>query len=502
MAQWPRYPSPEARQFVRTLPRIERPGVTGAAAVNLDASGGLATASGTAPTLPVAITASTGAATAGGGTVTFAEVLVASTGLATGTGGTVVLSVTLAASSGAATAGGGTATVSIVSAVTVTATNGLATAGGGTLTVVEVLTATGGLATASGNAAAFAVTLTAVAPGTNYSAVVLADSPTAYYRMNSGTATEDDVIGTNDGTYVSTPPAAGGLISGDPDGAHAFVSGDIADEMTMPGPTFTTDCAIEFWFSGWTGAAGSSGGVLMRDNTNLGGWIPFFDNGTTFGLSVRAGGQNRDSFINASRARDGGRHHVVMNLSGSNVSLWLDGVQLVAPAAKGASAMAMPWHVARNGNSAPAAGVYATGTVTVDEIAFYPAALSSGRIAAHYAAGITGAASTGGTVTLAVALSATGGVATAGGGTANLAIGQLVLSATNGVATTGGSVSLTAVYLASGGVATADGGTVSVSAPPQIARPDGDLTTTWTVAPLYPKISDSSDATVITGVLS
>jgi hypothetical protein len=102
-----------------------------AAALNLDASSGAATAGGGTVTLEFAFTATGGTATAGGGTVALAAGLTATGGTATATGGTVSLSVGLVASAGTAIAGGGDVSLTVV----LTATGGGATAGGGDVTL-------------------------------------------------------------------------------------------------------------------------------------------------------------------------------------------------------------------------------------------------------------------------------------------------------------------------------------------------------------------------------
>ena len=274
-----------------------------------------------------------------------------------------------------------------------------AVASTGSLFFSQVFSANPASASASGTAAL-------VAGLSTYAAKIIGDSPTSFLRLDDETGTTArDVVGTNHGTYVSTPPLVSGLIVNDLDKAHQFIGTDNADEVTIPGFTFTTDCSIEFWFSGWTGAPGSTGGVLMRDHTIAGGWIPFWDSGGL--LNCRAGGTNLISAVSAAAARDGGRHHVVMNMSGSNVSVWFDGIQIIAPTAKGANTVALPWHVARNGASTPGAGVYAQGNVTFDEIALYPAALTSAQIRGHYDEGLKQATLFGATATASASGSAT-----------------------------------------------------------------------------------------------
>lgn len=105
----------------------------------------------------VDLDASGGSATASGGTASVSITLTAASGTATAQGGTAAPSYTLDASAGTASATGGTATLTISSSTDLTATGGYATAQGGTVAVSVTLTATGGTATATGGTATLAV---------------------------------------------------------------------------------------------------------------------------------------------------------------------------------------------------------------------------------------------------------------------------------------------------------------------------------------------------------
>jgi len=125
-----------------------------AAPLNLDASGGTATADGGTVGLSITLASAGGGATAGGGTVAFSDGLIAAAGAATGAGGTVGLAVGYTAAGGGATAGGGTVSLS----VGLSAAGGAATAGGGSDSLTFVYGASGGSATAGGGDASASIT--------------------------------------------------------------------------------------------------------------------------------------------------------------------------------------------------------------------------------------------------------------------------------------------------------------------------------------------------------
>ena len=209
--------------------------------VNLDASGGTATAAGGTDALTVAWTSTTGTATAVGTTPTLSVSFTASTGTAAASGSTPGLTVRLTAASGAATAGGGT--VQALQGVFVDASGGTASTGGSVALTVR-WAASSGAATASGGSVTVSRTVTAASGAANASGTSLALTVT--YLAATGTAT-----------------AIGGSVTTSADSGLSASGGN----ATAGGGTVA-------FSPRWTAASGvatASGGTVNRVNSAMGG---------------------------------------------------------------------------------------------------------------------------------------------------------------------------------------------------------------------------------------
>lgn len=215
----------------------------------------------------------------------------------------------------------------------------------------------------------------------SYSAAVLADNPVGYWRLgeSSGTTATDET-GTNAGTYTGTGVTYGvtGLLTGDSNTAVTLDGAAGAVTMGDPVSLQPTNLSVEAWVQ-WT-STNAPMRIFRKRTFGYMMWLSagqvsfgFFDSGATFHQVDSA----------ATAYNDGLRHYFVGTYDGTALVLYVDGSQVAtnSPAVAisyggGGSAIGQDGDV---GSSFLAA--------TVDEVAVYPTALSSTRIAAHYTAG-------------------------------------------------------------------------------------------------------------------
>lgn len=224
-----------------------------------------------------------------------------------------------------------------------------------------------------------------------YSAEVLADSPRAYWRLGdaSGSTMTDSSGNARSGTYSGggAQPTLGvaGLLVGDADTAVSWDGSDRADVIDAAWMDSTV-VTLEAWVKP-TNVTGTRM-ILYRDNTNFAGanmryWqllhvagVPQF----TFWASDGGATQN---VIGTTTMSSGSTYHIVGTYDGSVGRLYVNGVQEASVSIGGAiqsSATGAPIQIASTGAASFFIG-------TLDELAFYGAALSGARVAAHYLAG-------------------------------------------------------------------------------------------------------------------
>lgn len=239
-----------------------------------------------------------------------------------------------------------------------------------------------------------------------YSAEVLADSPLVYLRLgeSSGTTAADSSGNSRNGTYVGSPTlGVAGAISGDANTAVTFDGSTQAVTVPSTGlPTTDVDQTIECWvkftstttglFVAGRDVSSSTRGVCIRTGTVAGTLMC----GNTVGTSPQSTGTYND----------GNWHHVVglRHQSAGTFELYVDNVSVASGTESNSTLGASGFFVAERGN----------GTLrfpgTIDEAAYYGTALSSTRIAAHYAAGTSSGAFTGTASTTATASTSGAGV--------------------------------------------------------------------------------------------
>jgi hypothetical protein len=216
-----------------------------------------------------------------------------------------------------------------------------------------------------------------------YPATVLADAPVAYYRFEevAGTTAVDSSGNANTGTYTNGPLLAQ---TGLPQLGLAVSFDGINDYVVTP-RTVSTDFTLEMWLL--TTAISPAGAQAYE-----GAGLLWSDVGGSANDFVLAALNNRAAFFTGnpdttvagtSLLNDGLWHHVVARRTmGGTKQLYVDGV-LQATGGTSNSPLTALAQIMIAGNVLDSR--YFKGLV--DEVAYYPTALSPARILAHFTAG-------------------------------------------------------------------------------------------------------------------
>jgi hypothetical protein len=218
-----------------------------------------------------------------------------------------------------------------------------------------------------------------------YSAVVTADAPAGYWRLDDAAGPAAAATVGADGGYVGTVTyAVPGAVVGDTAVDLLSTVGYVAVQRLV-----SNDFSIELWFKDrtpaedghtqwWQGAALVDGDVGTVNND--------------FGISldgsghVMAGVGNPDTTIHANAANyaDGAWHYVVFTraMASGAITLYVDGALQASNPGTGNT---QPLNAA----SVLTLGEYAMGTggggAAIDELAQYPTVLTAAQVSAHYA---------------------------------------------------------------------------------------------------------------------
>jgi PKD repeat protein len=221
--------------------------------------------------------------------------------------------------------------------------------------------------------------------GGAYSQAVIDSGAQNYWRLGEASGPAYDSAGTADlavGSGVTR--GAAGAIVGDPDQAATFDGtgqGLAATQTAVPGPNVFS---IEAWFNTTTTAGGKIvgfGNQSSGDSNNYDRHVYMDESGRlSFGV------YNGDLSIvqSGTGLNDGHWHHVVASLSSAGMALSVDG-QLVDSRSDVTVAQAYSGYWRIGGDSSWAGANYFAGVV--DDVAIYPAALSSATVAQHYSLG-------------------------------------------------------------------------------------------------------------------
>jgi hypothetical protein len=229
-----------------------------------------------------------------------------------------------------------------------------------------------------------------------YALAVLADSPTAYWRLDEPSGTNaDDVVGSNDGTYQNTPTlGATGALLRSTNTAASFASGQ-SEYVSTPLATFGTgqdSPVIELWLKTTTTAAKTLFGVIA--NGPVVGLNRQADGTTNVGktrFALTDGGSTYAMHINAPSIYDGAWHHLALWYVGapfSAIIVYLDGVVQGNLNTSGSGVMDGSYGNWSGGLDIGGLNWVGIGhldqaDVSIDEFAVYSVGLSLARILAH-----------------------------------------------------------------------------------------------------------------------
>ena len=233
-----------------------------------------------------------------------------------------------------------------------------------------------------------------------YAKEVIPDAPLAYYRLGeaSGTTALDSSGNGRNSAYNGTYTlGATGAIDGDDDTALDLTTApggytSLATQAWMNiGSTITVEC--------WAKQAGdvhdanpSNAAVLVaRDSTSDAfsnrNWYVYANNsGAVYWRAFGASSQRFSLGTSTTPLSDGKWHHVACTYNGSVAKIFVDGIELASGSASGTLNSSRALTIGRAEKQLADGLRYFNGVV--DEVAMYGTALSSTRIAIHYAAGV------------------------------------------------------------------------------------------------------------------
>jgi hypothetical protein len=177
-------------------------------------------------------------------------------------------------------------------------------------------------------------------PLTGYGAVVAADQPVAYWRLDeaNGAATATDAVGSFDGTYT---PNAGSITYGvlppgipnDTDPAITLANGATIQVPFAPELNPTTPWSVETWVN--PSSLGANGGdyrVVLSSEYNLypdpyNGWYIYQQPNNTFAFVPEPG----NYFLSAGSLVASNWYYLVITDDGTNFNMYINGVLAVAP---------------------------------------------------------------------------------------------------------------------------------------------------------------------------
>lgn len=242
--------------------------------------------------------------------------------------------------------------------------------------------------------ASISATMTYVVPNSPSSSLyadeVLADNPFLYWRLGdaSGTVATDSSGNGRTGAYTNGPTlgASSLLVS---DTANKAVTFDGVNDWVLAAPSlplpssFSAEC--------WIKTTTSTAGFLVNIYPNASADRVFLLQVTPVGADMRASfivlntsGTSATITQATGNVANGNAHHIVGTFSGGTLTLYVDGVSVGSTTLAGT--------VRTSTGDFFGVGGRLTSTVpfngVIDEAAYYATALSSGRVAAHYAAGI------------------------------------------------------------------------------------------------------------------
>lgn len=217
-------------------------------------------------------------------------------------------------------------------------------------------------------------------PGSSYLDEVMADDPNFYFRLDDTSNAAVDSSGNS-----RTGIVAGSLTVQQPPliTVGKSMTFDGSDDISLS--TVTADNTPARTYEVWISTTTNTGTrtIIGRDQSaSLKKEVVQVVSGLLRVLHWRSDGA-QDTFTTAVNVADGTPHHVVVVFNGATsgtVQIYVDGTQVFSGTYTSSHASTPAFQVGASRSSNRWIGV-------LDEVAFYPTALTSARIAAHYAAG-------------------------------------------------------------------------------------------------------------------
>lgn len=222
-----------------------------------------------------------------------------------------------------------------------------------------------------------------------YVAEVLRDNPRSYWRLGdpnvTSTAARDEQRSAT-ATAVNTPTwQVDGVLTGNKAVTFASASSEYIDTGDLS--LFEAgDCTYECWFH----TVATSQQTLVSEG-NSGTGVQFCSlqlEAVTRKpqIQFRNDANTLQTITGGAATNDGAWHHAVLTRSGSTVTLYVDGVATGGTASTSGAYTFNKSRIAAFGRNTDTN--FMNGTIA--EVAVYATALSAARVAAHYAAGVTG----------------------------------------------------------------------------------------------------------------
>lgn len=229
----------------------------------------------------------------------------------------------------------------------------------------------------------FKVLNRALLPSSAYIAEVEADGPDHLYRLDEagGATTIYDSVGDRDlavaGTWVQAPS----LVARDNNPAATLADqGDGAGSSATAVPANRTALTVELIYQTTDSGAGQTAAGEVTGTVDR-GWAMEIDTGV-FDVTVVTSSGNA-SLSSATNVDDGEPHHLALRWTGTNVYLYVDGVQKATAALAGTmfDTSHNTYLVVGGATSGPFSNTGAAGTY--DELAVWYSDIGAARIAAH-----------------------------------------------------------------------------------------------------------------------
>ncbi len=223
--------------------------------------------------------------------------------------------------------------------------------------------------------------------GTFYSSVVLSDSPLAYWNLGDAGPTAADLTG-NGHAGTGDPGVSFGqtsLLPGDASDDSITMSG--SDNVTVPGfEKFgggATGYSVEFWMV-FNAALGPFQNLVGDGEAGTDFYLMAYLLGSGQ-IRAHANGSGSTAFDSASALVQDQTYHIVTTWDQASgvANIYIDGA-LDNTAILGSGAPVHTDNIVYLGDDGREPG----GPISLDEVAIYDYALSSGRVAAHHSSGL------------------------------------------------------------------------------------------------------------------